>query len=541
MTSKLREEYIDQHDGLANYAVGVTREEATMSGMTCTDFHTETDKIKIALIGGLSSDPKSEQGFMGSLQNLLDNQAEFTFISTYLGDVRKQISSVNYPPGEKYYFDETAQEALYLWRWLTMNGPDLVVEIFTSETPSIQTYGLSKDFKHDTIATQNLQSDQSLIGAIANGLGDAPGGIPSLRINCTASASKSVAGDILEWIKSQAFPNSTARIELDHRSSRQPLEVAKVLDPVYGHKLDEPIGYVQGVAVSGRLRLKQLDPNHNDPTHEISDMVDFLNTDEGYAGNATQGSSIAALCWTEDLFEATGEDKWKTLLLRAADTYKETHPGEAPTPCDPNFWCEDMFFMSAILGRAHRLTEKSTYADMLINFLLEANVQQTNGLFWHSKSGPFFWGRGNGFGCMAYAEALTYLHSDHSAREKLLDIHKNHLEGLIKLQGPSGMWTQLLDFPGTYEEFSSTCMIGYSMARGINNGWLKKDDYKDSVWKAWNAVNRRISSNADLVDVCTGTGVQENRSDYLYRAAVNGYDDRGGSMAFWFSTEMARL
>ena len=142
---------------------------------------------------------------------------------------------------------------------------------------------------------------------------------------------------------------------------------------------------------------------------------------------------------------------------------------------------------------------------------------------------------------MAYAETLTYLSSDHPEREKLLGIHKNQLAGLIKRQGPSGMWTQLLDFPGTYEEFSSTCMIGYSMARGINNGWLKKNDYKDSVLKAWNAVNRRISSHADLVDVCTGTGVQEKRSDYLYRAAVNGYDDRGGSMAFWFSTEMARL
>ena len=541
MTSRLCEKYSSNHDNLANYAVGVTREEKTIPGITSSDFHTETDKIKIALIGGLSDDPKSEKSLGESIDNLLDDQANFTFISTYLGDVRNEISSAVYPPGEKYYFDETAQEALYLWRWLTINGPDLIVEIFTSDIPSIQTYGLSKNFQHDTIKTQNVESDQSLLGAIASGLGDTPGNIPSIRINCTASNAKSVVGDILQWIKSQSFPHSPARKELDNRSSRNPLEVARVLDPVYGHKLDEPIGYVQGVAVSGRLRLRQLDPTYNDPTQEISAMVDFLNTDEGYNGNATKGNSIAALCWAEELFEATGEDKWKTLLLKAADTYQETLPGEAPTPCDPNFWCEDMFFMSAILGRAHQLTGKSTYADMLIKFLFDANIQQADGLFWHSKSGPFFWGRGNGFGCMAYAETLTYLSSDHPEREKLLGIHKNQLAGLIKRQGPSGMWTQLLDFPGTYEEFSSTCMIGYSMARGINNGWLKKNDYKDSVLKAWNAVNRRISSNADLVDVCTGTGVQEKRSDYLYRAAVNGYDDRGGSMAFWFSTEMARL
>tara|TARA_B100000470_G_scaffold210390_1_gene188485 strand:- start:71 stop:400 length:330 start_codon:yes stop_codon:yes gene_type:complete len=102
------------------------------------------------------------------------------------------------------------------------------------------------------------------------------------------------------------------------------------------------------------------------------------------------------------------------------------------------------------------------------------------------------------------------------------------------------MWTQLLDFPGTYQELSATCMIGYALARGIRKGWLN-DSFRDPVEKAWHATNRRISNNGDLVDVCTGTGFQANQSDYLYRAAEYGYDDRGGSMAIWFAIEMEKL
>ena len=87
---------------------------------------------------------------------------------------------------------------------------------------------------------------------------------------------------------------------------------------------------------------------------------------------------------------------------------------------------------------------------------------------------------------------------------------------------------------------SATCMIGYAMARGIRKGWLDQR-FVSVLEKAWEGVNRRISNQGGLVHVCTGTGFQESREDYIYRAAEYGYDDRGGSMAIWFATEMERL
>ena len=41
-----------------------------------------------------------------------------------------------------------------------------------------------------------------------------------------------------------------------------------------------------------------------------------------------------------------------------------------------------------------------------------------------------------------------------------------------------------------------------------------------------------------LVDVCTGTGVQQSTRDYLDRPAIFGPDERGGALSLWFVTEM---
>ena len=46
-------------------------------------------------------------------------------------------------------------------------------------------------------------------------------------------------------------------------------------------------------------------------------------------------------------------------------------------------------------------------------FLLNANIQDDDGLFKHCRSVPYYWGRGNGFAALGYAETLTHLPEDH--------------------------------------------------------------------------------------------------------------------------------
>jgi rhamnogalacturonyl hydrolase YesR len=199
-----------------------------------------------------------------------------------------------------------------------------------------------------------------------------------------------------------------------------------------------------------------------------------------------------------------------------------------------------MFMNGAMLGRAFQLSGEMRYLELLTRFLLTARTQQEDGLFWHSRSTPYYWGRGNGFALLGFSEALSFLPADHPDRAVLLDTHVRHLAALRQHQLPSGMFAQVLNVPGSYQEFTVTCMIGYAMARAVRRGWLDAS-YRPAIDLAWQGVTERIDDTGGLVDCCTNTGVQENLQAYLDRPAIFGRDDRGGAMALWFAVEMEQL
>lgn len=84
-------------------------------------------------------------------------------------------------------------------------------------------------------------------------------------------------------------------------------------------------------------------------------------------------------------------------------------------------------------------------------------------------------------------------------------------------------------------------MITFAMARGVRNGWLKREKFHPVIDKAWYAIRTRIRTDGHLVDVCTGTGKQESLRAYYDRNAILGRDPRGGAMALLAATEIAEF
>ena len=192
------------------------------------------------------------------------------------------------------------------------------------------------------------------------------------------------------------------------------------------------------------------------------------------------------------------------------------------------------------MGLAYRLTGHSRHLDLLAPFLLDGGIQQESGLFWHCRSAPFYWGRGNGFAALGLTETLTYMPENHPARPAIMDLYRGLMESLSRLQHLSGMLPQVLDFPGSYDEFTATCMLGYALARGLRRGWLPLE-YRDKAELAWYAVSERIDDVGNVTDACASTGVQLTGRRYLDRPAIFGFDDRSGGLALWFAVEMERL
>ena len=161
--------------------------------------------------------------------------------------------------------------------------------------------------------------------------------------------------------------------------------------------------------------------------------------------------------------------------------------------------------------------------------------------FWHARSTPWLWGRGNGFAALGYAETLTYLPEDHPDRGRLIDQHVRHLAALRSRQHASGMYPQVLDTPGSYLELTVTCMTGYAMARALRRGWLD-ESYQDSVERAWRGVTERIDDAGGLVDCCNRTPALRTTCRHTWTVRrSSAATTRGGSMAMWFALEMEQL
>ena len=539
-------------------AAGLTRSQTAIPALLHGEAYvTETPRTRVLLLSGLSGEKADTALALDAMKIYLDGGetlSDTVALSAVpcanpdgmaLGVAPENGAggrpAENYPPIVGFFNDRRNPEQRYLWRWIGLQAPDLILEVQAGEEVSWVSSASATLLLPTIEATRMEETAGSLLAALGSHMANGLGAVPGLRLTTPAAALREELGRL--WSVLQQTPGlrtSPARRELYNRSTRTPLGIARLLATIYGHSL-EPVVYTQGMSLSARLRLARLDPTYSNPSAAIAEVVaPYVDGDKPWFEGEPGTPALAGLIWAMQLADSTRERRYADLVVQMADRYQPGTDGGAPPPSDADFRTEDMFMNGAMLGRAFRLSGETRYLDLLTRFLLGARTQQDDGLFWHARSTPWFWGRGNGFAALGYAETLTYLPEDHPDRGALIDQHVRHLEALRSRQHASGMYPQVLDTPGSYLEFTATCMTGYAMTRALRRGWLD-ESYRDSVDRAWRGVTERIDDAGGLVDCCTDTGAQDSLQAYLDRPAVFGHDNRGGSMALWFALEMEQL
>ena len=529
-------------------AYGVTSGLRSIPALVHVDaYAAETGRRRVALVAGLSGNAEDAALGLSALQWAAGGHhpnagnIALTGVPSANPEGRADLSQA-FPPEGNFFYDADAPETRYLWRWICFQAPDLVVEIRSGDSVEWQANAAVGELGAALGASAAVLDDSSLTAALGRGTPDNLGTIPAIRLTTPDGLLDGELERLWNVIGGESSPmgTSAARNALAARRQRSFMDVGRTLARVYGYALD-PVNYTQGVAISGRLRLAQLDPSAQSPVEGIAQLLEpYVSGAVPMFGDRPSGANLAGLLWGQELAEATGDRRYADLIVQVAERYQDVPRGTAPPPCDPDFRTEDMFMAGAMLGRAFSITGERRYLDILTRFLLDGEIQRDDGLFRHCRSAPYFWGRGNGFAALGLTETLTYLPEDHPDRNAALAMYRRVLDGMNRVQEPSGMYPEVLDFPGSYHEFTATCMAGYAMARGLRRGWLD-ESYREPLRMAWQGVSERVEDNGDVVDACISTGVQENLQDYLHRPAVFGFDDRSGSMGLWFAVEMERL
>ncbi len=213
------------------------------------------------------------------------------------------------------------------------------------------------------------------------------------------------------------------------------------------------------------------------------------------------------------------------------------------SPDGPTIWADDLYMSLPFLVRwGEYKNDPSSFDDAALQIINYASyLQDKDGIWFHAyingadkkEHSCCKWGRANGWVTVAIAEVLSILPKDHSNYNKVLEISKKQIDGLIKLQSPSGLWNQVLDHPelswGT--ETSCSAQFTYAIARGINKGWLDSS-YIPVVKKSLHALidTSRISANGDILKVSASTSIGRTLDYYNSRPIeTDDQKDRHGS------------
>jgi unsaturated rhamnogalacturonyl hydrolase len=406
-------------------------------------------------------------------------------------------ATLQFPPQGTAYRDHP--ESQLLWRWIGVHAPDLV--LIAGADPA----GLAAALSNDVVA------EVGRIPARAGfGVGD------------------------LATIGAQDLKPSEAHDEIERRLARSPLELAQELARYYGHDFALPI-YINAIALEGQLRLGHL--------HEVEQLVEPWV--DGSRDSLARPNSLvfAGHIIFGELARRTHDPRYLARLTAAA-AYGFEPDGRMKEAMPFHGGFSDSLFMgTVILAQAGALTGERRYFDMAarhIAFMRKLDLRP-DGLYRHHPGTEVAWGRGNAFAAIGLALTLSDFPPTHPAYAQLLHEYQAHMARLLEFQDSDGMWRNVIDYRGSYSEFSATAMIAFAMLRGVERGWLPRAPYRDAVQRAWQAVLTRTGSDGRLLDVCESTAQAQTLEDYLQRAAILGADPRGGAMALLLATELAGL
>jgi unsaturated rhamnogalacturonyl hydrolase len=261
------------------------------------------------------------------------------------------------------------------------------------------------------------------------------------------------------------------------------------------------------------------------------------------------------------LWQLTHDDRYQeaaALLRKQLNTqprtgdggfwHKRRYPGQ--------MWLDGLYMEAPFYADYARMFGEpvSSFDDVAkqIHLIDEHTYNPSTGLFYHgwddSRAQPWanhstgtsynFWGRGIGWYAMAMVDTLDYFPTNHPAYTNILATFQKLCAGVLKYQDPnSGLWYQVVDQgsrKGNYLEATASSMFVYAMAKGINRGYLPRDDMA-AVVKGYRGIIENLVKDDgggkwSLTQCCQVAGLGNGRNgsfDYYIKEPVVANDLKG--------------
>lgn len=163
-----------------------------------------------------------------------------------------------------------------------------------------------------------------------------------------------------------------------------------------------------------------------------------------------------------------------------------------------------------------------------------------------------FWSRGMGWYGMAMVDIIELLPEDHPGRDRIQAYLRGYAETIVRYQDMTGTWFQILDMPdreGNYLEATGTCMFTYTLAKGVNKGYLPKT-YMEQARKGFEGILSEfvtVEENGvvNLNKCCAVAGLggnpyRDGTFDYYVNEIIRSNDPKGTGPFMMASLELDR-
>lgn len=252
--------------------------------------------------------------------------------------------------------------------------------------------------------------------------------------------------------------------------------------------------------------------------------------------------NATAPCFTlAELYALHPEEKYKEIINSRVEFLMNKAPRIAngafehtlvETKFNGQIWVDTLFMAGLFLVKAGLLLHIPEAVEEGIRqyHIHGEKLQQENGLFYHGwdegkgRNIGCLWARGNAWAVIVSVELLEMLPQDHKARGDILTVLARLVEGLMKTQDISGLWTTVLTEQETYLETSAAAGIAYGIEKGIRLGIIDSK-YSFVAERGIRGVLAYLDWDGILRGVSAGTGVQSHPGEYhvIARDRLQGY------------------
>ncbi|MFI5335909.1 MAG: glycoside hydrolase family 105 protein [Opitutales bacterium] len=300
--------------------------------------------------------------------------------------------------------------------------------------------------------------------------------------------------------------------------------------------------YSPAVLALGLVRLGEAVPNkacYGFGLRAVASHVRADGTIQGYQpGDCSLDSIFPGRVLLAALDRGEKNDAWtkavQTLRAQLAAQPRTTGGGFWHKQRYPHqMWLDGLYMASPFLAQyAVRFHEPALFDDVAKQFILMDRhaYDPSTGLYWHAwdeartqgwadkKTGvsPHFWSRALGWYAMALVDSLDYLPAGQPERGDLVKILRRVADGIVRWQDPAtGVWWQITNLggrPGNYLESSGSAMFVYALAKGVNQGYLPREEFLPAIRRGYAGMIRNfVRTGPDgavrLTQVCQGAGL----------------------------------